>query len=205
MRWLAWLAVATLCWVLAGCASTLRLDNDVRSYAAWPDKGLPKAGDSFRFERLPSQQEAPGHPSALEQWAEPVLVNAGLHPVDGAEPARWVVQVSARSVQLAVAPWDDPGRWPGWGLAGSERVVNSRGWLLWRPVPRLPPTPYHQREVQLLMRDAASGTLVYETRAAHDGPWNDDPALWSALLQAAMDGFPQPPTGARKVRIELPR
>ena len=42
-------------------------------------------------------------------------------------------------------------------------------------------------------------------RAAHDGRWNSSPALWTAMLDAALQGFPAPPAGVRQVNIEIPR
>ncbi len=66
-------------------------------------------------------------------------------------------------------------------------------------------TPYYQRAVSLVVRDAATGRVVYETRGAHDGRWNSSPALWMAMLDAALQGFPTPPTGVRQVNIEVPR
>ena len=66
-------------------------------------------------------------------------------------------------------------------------------------------TPYYQREVSLVLRDARSARVVYETQASHDGPWADNPTLWAALLDAALQGFPQAPAGPRRVVIEVPR
>jgi hypothetical protein len=65
--------------------------------------------------------------------------------------------------------------------------------------------PYYQRRVSLLIRHAASGQLVYQTQAQHDGRWNSTPELWSAMLDAALRDFPNPPAGVRQVNIEVPR
>ena len=62
-----------------------------------------------------------------------------------------------------------------------------------------------EREVSLVLRDARSARVVYETQASHDGPWADNPTLWAALLDAALQGFPQAPAGPRRVVIEVPR
>jgi hypothetical protein len=66
-------------------------------------------------------------------------------------------------------------------------------------------TPYYQRELSLVIRRADNGQVVYETRAAHDGRWNSTSALWTAMLEAALQGFPAPPGGPRQVNIEIPR
>lgn len=199
----AWVVASAL---LGGCAHVIRLDNDVRSYATWPADQAPRPGDRFRFERLPSQREgsAAQEQSQLEQWTEAALVKVGLVPAAPAAQPRWTVQVQARGVQLPHAPWENPrDRWPGWGLGGRERVVNSKGQVVVGPVFMNLPMPYYQRELTLVVRDGGNGQVVYETQAAHDGPWPHSPALWSALLDAALEGFPTPPQGLRRVVLEV--
>jgi hypothetical protein len=121
--------------------------------------------------------------------------------------------VSASNVRLPRAPWEDPWDYGGWGpfghpfaMPGRDYVVTGSGQVVFFPMmaPRFE-TPYYQRTVSLVIRDAASGRVVYETRAAHDGRWNSTPALWTAMLDAALQGFPAPPTGVRQVNIEVPR
>jgi len=46
---------------------------------------------------------------------------------------------------------------------------------------------------------------VFETRATHDGPWADSAQILPAMLAAALQGFPHPPAGVRRVDIEIPR
>ena len=127
--------------------------------------------------------------------------------------APWTVQVGATALRLPRAPWEEP--WGPWGpyghfgspfaVPGRDYVVTGTGQVIFFPVfPRFE-TPYYQRTVSLVIRDAGSGRVAYETRAAHDGRWNSSPALWSAMLDAALQGFPQPPTGTRQVNIEVPR
>jgi hypothetical protein len=67
-----------------------------------------------------------------------------------------------------------------------------------------PPNPY-QYEVSLVMRDLRSGQVVYETQAAHSGPWSDGERIVPALMSAALKDFPNPPAKARQVNIEIPR
>jgi hypothetical protein len=211
-RWLTtlwrfgWLlALGTL---LAGCASTLRLEHEVRSQAAWRAAAAPKAGDRYVFERLPSQREAPTarEQDMIEALAQEVLATVGLQPATATEAAQapWAVQIVLRSVRYPYAPWDAPepraGWWPHGQVIVGRGVVSSLG-LIWT-VPR---PPYYVRELSLLVRDRRAGEVVFESRAVQDGPWADDPALWRALLQAALDGFPTPPSGARRVVIEAPR
>lgn len=199
----AWLATAL---ALGGCASVIRLENEVTTYTQGPAQQLPAPGDFYRFERLPSQQQSEAAPTqdAMEHLVQTALDKVGLHRQANTTPApAWSVQVSARSVKMAHAPWDDPrDAWPGWGRG---YVVTGRGRLVGVPMFPAPRPPYYQREVSLVLRRAGSTQVVYETRAAHDGPWHDSPVMWSALLDAALQGFPQPPSGTRQVVLEVPR
>ena len=201
-------ALLVLTTMLGGCAGVIRLDNDVSSYATWPIGKVPESGDTYRFERLPSQREGEMalQQDALEQLTRTALAKVGLHPSSKAsQPAKWTVQVSARSVKMPYAPWESPYEpWPGWGLTGRAHVVAGNGRVVWTPMFMDLRPPYYQREVSLIIRNAA-GQVTYETRAAHDGPWHNTPAMWSALLDAALQGFPRPPSGPRRVVIEVPR
>ena len=66
-------------------------------------------------------------------------------------------------------------------------------------------SPIYLREVSLVVRDARSHAVLYETWAAHDGIWADARAVVPAMLAAALQGFPVPPAGTRRVNIEIPR
>jgi len=195
---------------LAGCATPLRLEHEVRSQAAWNGGVHPAAGDRFVFERLPSQRsgDAAREQEAIEALAAAELARLGLQRADTASGGAtsavpWGVQIVARSVKYPYAPWDAPEPRPGWAPYGQvmvgRGVVSSIG-LHWTLRP-----PYYVRELTLTLRDRRSGDVVYETRAVQDGPWSDAPTLWRALLQAALDGFPQPPATARRVVVESPR
>ena len=133
------------------------------------------------------------------------LARAGWTPAAGNVRAPWSVEVSALVVQLPRAPWESPydsfygpfgPRWvypygPGYGFHG--------------PVfPRLE-SPYYQRRVTVLVRNAGNGQVVYETSAAHDGRWNSTESLWQAMLDAALQGFPSAPEGRRRIDIDVPR
>ena len=84
-------------------------------------------------------------------------------------------------------------------------IGNGGGGLLWSPWLMRSDLPYYQRQVSLVVRDAASGRVVFETSAAHDGRWNSSPGLWRAMISAALEGFPAPPKGTRQVNIDVPR
>lgn len=180
----------TAAMLLAGCASTYRLDNTVQSFSGLP--ALP-ATPTYRFERLPSQVALPGQ-EQLEALADPALFKAGLRR-DDASP-RYSVQVSARITRV-LSPWADPWMYPyGWGPGWRH------GWgPYWgSPFPRTEP-PWYAREVGVVVRDIGSNKVVYETHAANDGPWLDHSTALAAMFDAALQGFPTPPQGPRRVDI----
>ena len=111
------------------------------------------------------------------------------------------VQVTAR-VQRALSPWADP--WDGWGR------MNAHGWSgrwgggfgIGGPFPRMEQAWFH-REVGIVVRDLPTNRVVYETHAVNDGPWSDNAAVFPAMFDAALQGFPNPPAGARQVNVKV--
>lgn len=207
---------------LSGCASVFLVDNQVQSYARWADQPtpsgaasvIPQAPQVFRFERLPSQQDsrAGAGQDELEKLATIALSRVGWTPAAAGVTPPWTVEVSGGTLRLPRAPWESPydGYWgggfgPGFGFPGRDYVVTGTGQIIYAPLFLRMDTPYYKREVSLVIRHAASGRVVYETRAAHDGRWNSSNALWTAMLDAALRDFPAPPAGLRQVNIELPR
>jgi hypothetical protein len=53
----------------------------------------------------------------------------------------------------------------------------------------------------VLVRDVASNKVVFESHANNDGPWVDQPQALAAMFDAALQGFPNPPQGPRRVDI----
>ncbi|WP_372656826.1 DUF4136 domain-containing protein [Hydrogenophaga sp.] len=203
---------------LGGCASVYLVDNQVQSFAKWPDSGSAKAPQppqppqNYRFERLPSQHEGTARQlqDALDALARTALAQRGWHLVDPDKPqnAHWTVQISANTLRLPRAPWDDPWRMQGgfWdGFPGRDYVVTGQGQIVWMPHFMPPQAPYYQREVALVVRQASSGQVVFETRAAHDGRWSGAPELWGAMIEAALRDFPLAPAGVRQINVEVPR
>lgn len=191
---LGWIVVAAA--LLSGCATGYLLNNNVQSFshlAALPTR------PSYRFERLPSQQ-APGQ-TELEGFADGALFAAGLRR-DDAHPV-YSVQVSAR-IERVLSPWADPWRGWGWGgYGGWGRRHSGFGWgagFGWGMEP-----PWYHREVSVIIREISSGRVVYETRASNDGPWLEDNQVFPAMFQAALQGFPQPPSGPRRIDIPVGR
>jgi hypothetical protein len=63
--------------------------------------------------------------------------------------------------------------------------------------------PWFEREVAVVIREIPSNRVVYETHAANDGPLGDNTAVFPAMFQAAMQGFPVAPQGPRRVDIQV--
>ena len=195
-RWLQSFFLAVLAVALSGCATGYLLDNQVQAFSSLPT--LP-AQPTYRFERLLSQQAHPAQ-AELEALADPALHRAGLRRDDAAP--KYSVQVGAR-IQRVVSPWADPWDPWGWGWGGGWGI-HGHGIGLWGPFPRME-QPWYQREVSVLVRDLASNRVVFESRAANEGPWLDNGAVLPAMFEAAMQGFPNPPQGPRRVDIQVGR
>ncbi len=189
------------------------VDSQVSAFSKFPQ--TPAAGASWSFERLPSQQSlqeaAAARQSKLEAWVAQELAKQGFaaKPVAAGE-VQYTVQINARMQRLESGPFDYPDPWGHFGagyggLPGRDYVVTGSGRVIYLPVfPRYNP-PWYVREVSLLIRDAKSKAIVYETQAKHEGRWADDEAVLPAMLAAALQGFPTPPEGKRMVNIEIAR
>ncbi len=197
---------------LTGCASVRLIDNDVSTFSAL--SAVP-AGSSYRFERLPSQQTNPQGQDQLEAIAQASLAKVGLQRVGdapGSPPARYSVQMGISVQSVNYSPWDDFGpRFGGYvGIGSGPFLVGRRGYghvygQFGYPLLYMPPPPNYLREVSLVLRDTASNKVVFETHARHEGPWADTLALLPAMFDAALQGFPAPPAGPRRVNVEIPR
>jgi hypothetical protein len=62
---------------------------------------------------------------------------------------------------------------------------------------------WYQREVGVIVRELPSNRVVYESHAVNDGPWLEAKAVLPAMFEAALQGFPNPPAGPRRVSIKL--
>ncbi len=202
--------------LIGGCAGVIRLENNVRSYADWTPSASgmvmrPVPGDLYRIEHRPSQRQDPApQQEAIETIARDALQRVGLRQapeplLPGLPPPRWTVELGARSLRLPYAPWD-MSRQSRFSMSMGVGHVSPHG-AIGFGMPLFPhsASPYYQREVSIVLREASSGRVVYETSAAHDGPWADSPTLWAALFDAALQGFPQPPAGTRRIVTEVPR
>lgn len=197
---------------LTGCATVRHIDSAVSTHSTL--RSLPVA--TYRFERLPSQQSPAQAPNqaALEAMAANALLAVGMKPVasgDASQPG-YSVAVSAVVLRGGGAGWNDPWLFPGrigigigvgsaWGRGA--RVGFNTG-MYWGPGSLRYASPQWHREVGVVMRDLSTGQVVYETSAVHDGPWSDDQNVLPLMFQAAVSGFPTPPSERRIVNIALP-
>lgn len=172
------------------------VDNQVSAFA--PVAITP--GTSYQFERLPSQQADAPTQDALEAMTEHALNQAGLKRQD--TQAALLVQVSFSQREEWVST-DGPVF--GWRLGWHPRHAGGLG-LGGRPLfPGLDERRNYWREVHLLLRSRETQAVVFESKARHDGPWSDSAAIVPAMLAAALQGFPNPPAGERRVNIEIAR
>ncbi|MBT2322174.1 DUF4136 domain-containing protein [Variovorax paradoxus] len=191
---------------LTGCATRWVVDSEVKSFSSI---GTIPSGAGYRFERLPSQQASEAQQQQLEAMAGAALERVGLRR-DDADP-RYTAQIGAR-VTAELSPWADPwfyGAGP-WGPYRHGRYYGSawygRGWYGggWYG-PAFPPAsnPWYAREVSIVLRELPSNRVVYETHARNDGPYTASARVLPVMFQAALQGFPNPPQGERRVDIEV--
>lgn len=195
---------ATVVGLLGGCASTRMVGSEVNSFARWTP-APPAPGSSYRFERLPSQQ-ADLTQARLEGLAQAALARVGLQ--HNPQAASLSVQVSASSQPMLRSVWDgsyypygSPNIFIGGGSGGGVSSVGV-GFGFGFPMGGMD-TPIYRREVSIVMRELRSNLAVYETRAVSEEPWLDTDPVLSAMLDAALRGFPVPPAGPRRVNVEI--
>ena len=196
LRLLGWAMLAAF--VLSGCAAGYLLDNTVESFSGLTS--LP-AQPTYRFDRLPSQQ-VPAQ-DQLEAMADPALHQAGLRR-DDANP-RYTVQVSG-GIRRMLSPWSDRWRGGAWGLHMGHRYGYGYGYGFGLGFGGLAgwDEPYwYRRNVAVIVRELPSNRVVFESHAVNDGPWVEDQVVFPAMFRAALQGFPNPPAGPRRVDIQI--
>lgn len=168
------------------------IDSRVSSFA--PQSVV--SGANYRFDRLPSQ-ETPEQ-QRLENLAELALLKKGL--LKNASAASLLVHVNASKRLQSRHPNTGFDMHFGWVLGRGAAGIHSRNLL-----GDLHTQTLYIREVSLILRDARTQTVLLETHASNDNLWPDDEPILAAMLEAALDGFPKPPSGVRQVDIEIPR
>lgn len=185
-------AVASACIWLAGCAGVRTIDSDVQSYSTLQQVPAPP---TYRLQLLPSQIALGPQFDTVIQQAEASLAGVGLRRDD--RQGSVIAQIDAQARYIPDSwlmpgspynPYGGLGWGPGWGWGW-------RGGIAWRDTgPSL-----HYRAVQLTLRDVQTQQVVYETSARYEDVWVDDQVIYRILFDSALNGFPQPPQGPRRV------
>lgn len=191
-------AVMVVAAALAGCASGPReITANVQTYANMGGISLPA---TYRMEVLPSQSQQQSFVQ-IETAAQQALQRVGLSRDTRPDLARLVVQVGATASQgRAYHPaYDDwfygPRFGLGWGFGGPHMGMGM-SWM------DAPPMVYF-RSVRVVIRDAKSQQIVYETSAEYDEIRPYDPIIWDVLFDSALSDFPAPKSNNRQVRSTL--
>jgi len=201
----ALLAAAALL-ALGGCAAPRMIDSDVQSFVRGDPPARPA---SYRFERLPSQTDAAQDQlealaaaalAKVDLTAAPLVSGAIAGTAAAAPSARYAVQVSAQ-INAIVSPYNAPRM--GFFLGHrQDRHLGSHGGFGSFGLSLEP--SWYRHSVHVLLRDSQAGQPVFESSASFDGPWTDSGNLLPVILDAALQGYPNPAAGPRKVVIELP-
>ena len=196
------LSVTLLGVLLAGCSGLRIVESDVTAFSAWTS-APPGPNTPYRFERLPSQQVQAAQQDLIEGSAIASFAKVGL-VIDPAK-ARLAVTITANT-QLAARTgygYGAPNVFLGAGNFGSSVGFSFPfGGPFATPYPA---DPYYLREIRIQMRDLTDQKVVFETTALSDTPWGDGYALLPAIIDAALLGFPQPPPGTRRIKVETNR
>ena len=141
----------------------------------------------------------------VEDTARTALAKVGME-LNPAAP-RFSVQVRVSTQVIEALPYGPGYDGFGFGMPGVFLGGGNRGaaFGLSFPLGYSRPSPYFHRDLTLLVRDLGSSQIVFETRASNDGIQNETPAMLSAMLDAALQGFPQPQPGPRRVTVQVPR
>lgn len=196
-------SIAFVALFMAGCASLRVVNSDVTAFYQWRS-APPGPGTAYRFERLPSQRVVGTQQDYVEGLVRTALAKVGMEA--DAAAARYSVQVSVNTQVVERLPPDAPG-YDGFGFATPGVFLDggSNGASVGLSLPMRFSEPYYRRELSLLMRDLASNQVVFESRAVSEGVQSETLPVLSAMLDAALRGFPQPAAGTRRVQTEIAR
>lgn len=196
-------SVAVMALFMVGCSTTRVLENEVTAFYNW-NAAPPTPGTAYRFERLPSQQVIGAQQDYVEERARTALAKVGMQM--NPATARYSVQVRVSTQVIERLPYDGAG-YDGFGFAtpGVFLGGGSQGAAFGMSFPMRFSEPYYRRELTLLMSDLGTHQVVYETRALSDGVQGETLSVLSAMLDAALRGFPQPPPGSYRINVQIPR
>lgn len=186
--------------LLAACSGVRTAGIDVTAFATWGAAGLPVAGSTYRFERLPSQQAANVQSQQLEDVVRDALSRKGLQPASGATLPRYSVQVSTSVQQLGI-----PGGYPYGptiGISGGSGGFSGAGIGFGFPIGGAS-TAEFRTELLVLVRNLQTNSVVYETRAYSQDGYPGDSRVLAAMADIALRDFPVPPVGVRRYSVQI--
>lgn len=187
--------------LFGGCASMNQITVDVASFGSWP---VGRAPGRYAFERLLSQAQGGAAQSQLEEAARGALERAGFRAAPDAASADVLVQVGNREGRI-LDPWSDfnwgwrIGGWRGFGPV-VPRAGGYWGWSIGGAWPSDNTRDF--REVALQILDRPSRQPLIEAHVRYEARVVGDRVL-PALFDAALQGFPNLPTGQRQVTVAL--
>ncbi len=197
-------SIAWLGFFMVGCSGLQLVENNVTAFHTW-NAPPPGPGTPYRFERLPSQQVSAAYQDRVEETARLALAKVGMDLNPAA--ARFSVQVRVSTQVIETLPYGPGYDGFGFGMPGLFLGGGSRGGAfgLSFPLGYSTPSPYFHRDLTLLVRNLGNSQVVFETRVTNDGIQNETPAVLSAMLDAALQGFPEPPAGPRRINVQIPQ
>jgi hypothetical protein len=213
--WLFLLAMSIL--LLSGCNSMRIIESQVQTSTQWPtgtaSQFAAPAKAFFRHDRLPADVN-----SLQAGWAE-VELEAALKPLGWTRndiEAQYSVWIGVRAAEFIADPWGRPVRSPWFNRFNMNIGTGYRpnsvglgvGWGVgmntgMRPI--FPPPSGYAQEVSIIIRDLKTSNVVYQTKAAHDGPWSDHQNILRVMIGAALQGFPNPSAPNRRVDTTIAR
>lgn len=197
-------SIAWLGFFMVGCSGLQLVENNVTAFHTW-NAPPPGPGTPYRFERLPSQQVSAAYQDRVEEAAHVALAKVGMN-LDPVAP-RFSVQVRVSTQVIQALPYGPGYDGFGFGMPGLFLGGGSRGGAfgLSFPLGYSTPSPYFHRDLTLLVRNLGNSQVVFETRVTNDGIQNETPAVLAAMLDAALQGFPEPPPGPRRINVQIPQ
>ena len=201
--------------LLTGCATTIQ--SDVTAFHQWPGETVEK---SYVFEDAPAQDDTLELRS-YQNLVRAELAKLGFRDASGGERAALKVSmrftttdVPVRYLMPAYAPsfgprfaYASPFYRPYWG----GRRHWGGGWYSARfydPFWDFPPAyqevirHVYKREVQVAIKEAASGKRLFDVTVHNESRERSTPAVMPALVVSAFQGFPGPSGVARRVELK---
>lgn len=199
-RRLSLLALFAAALLLTGCSSFNTLRSEVSTFGPWPEGRKPS---TYAFDRLPSQEVRAENQRALEDAARPAVERAGFKAVEAGQKPDVLIQLGARISAAQRSPFDDPFYWHP-ALQHHFRYRAPRAGFYWVHAwdPSLANSQV-DREVTLLIRDAASSKVLYETRATNFGYAAASSVWLPTMFNAALSEFPRSLSATKVVEMPL--